>query len=141
MSDANAKRVGEVGIVQAVREGTVLSKAGGGTPGGDVFQGGPEIRHLTAATYTLTPADHNAMLVFDVAADVVVTLPKLNDAKDAAPFSCLIVNTLGRLDFTAAAGETLVAYAPHAEQGATVGMMRGAVNWYATGTNVKVEDA
>lgn len=138
MSEVNAKRVGDVGIIQAIKEGTILSGDGGGIPGG--FVGGPRIRHSTAGGYTLVEADHNAMIVFDVAADVTVTLPVMATARDEAPFSCLLVNTMGRIDLVTAVGETLVAYAPHAEQGATIGLMRGVAKWYATGTNVKIEE-
>lgn len=93
------------------------------------------------ATYTLSLADSNAYIVFDHTGDVQVNLPKIL-ASDPHPFTCFLVNTVGRIDLILApdAGE-LVSYAAHAGKKVTCGLMRGAVNWYATGTNTKEEEA
>lgn len=95
----------------------------------------------SVSTYTLSLEDSNAYIVFDFAGDVQVALPKIL-ATDQHPFTCFLVNTAGRIDLKLApdAG-SLVAYAPHAGKQVTCGLMRGAVNWYATGTNVKEEEA
>lgn len=100
-----------------------------------------KIRHLTENAYTVVKGDRDYMLVFDVAGDVKLTLGAIDGATDSETFSVLAVNTLGRIDIVAAPGETLVAYAPHAEQSATIGLTRGSVKWYATGTNVPAEEA
>lgn len=112
--------------------------------GGGGEQKEPEslkIRHLTDSAYTVVEADRDYMLVFDVAADVKLTLGAIQGATDEKTFSVLAVNTMGRIDILTASGETLVAYAPHAEQSATIGLTRGAAKWYATGTNAPAEES
>lgn len=112
---------------------------GSGTPGPS--GGALQIRHLTSPAYTIAAADKDHMLVFDVEGDVTITLPSMAGATDANTFSVLAVNTLGRINLVTAPGETLVAYAPHAEQSATIGLTRGSVKWYGTGTNVPIEES
>lgn len=121
--------------------GTDLHECTGGSGSPSPSSGALKIRHLTSPTYTIATADRDYMLVFDVSADVTITLPPIPGATDDSTFSVLAVNTLGRINLMSAPGETLVAYAPHAEQSATIGLTRGAVKWYATGTNIPVEEA
>lgn len=138
MGASAAAKVAKIGTIEACRQGVILTEDEGG--GNGAVPQSVKIKHMTQAAYTLKEADANYMLVFDVAGTVTITLAAFPTAKDDAPHTVLLVNTLGPIDIVAGT-ETLVAYAPHAEQNATIGLMRGSQKWYATGTNVKPEDA
>lgn len=138
MGIAAAAKVAKIGAIEACRQGVILTEDEGG--GSGAVPQSVKIKHMTGSAYTLKEADANYMLVFDTAGTVTVTLAAFPTATDEAPHTVLMVNTLGPIDIIAGS-ETLVAYAPHAEQNATIGLLRGSVNWYATGTNVKPEDA
>lgn len=133
-----AQKVSQVGVVEACRRGIIITEDEGG--GNGATPQSIKIKHMTQAAYTLIEADANFMLVFDVAGTVTITLPDIPSAQDTAPFTVVLVNTLGPVDLVTAQGENLVAYAPHAEQNASIGLLRGSANWYATGTNAKPED-
>ena len=76
-------------------------------------------------------------MIFDYAGDMVITLPVSIKASEQNPFCCMVVNTLGRIDFNTI--DPLIAYAPHVEKSVTCSLMRGMINWYGLGTNNKVE--
>lgn len=91
------------------------------------------------ASYVVQEEDDMAYMVFDYAGDIQVTLPLAWIASEDRPFSMMMVNTLGRIDFIIADEDKFIGFAPHADQHVTVGLIRGSINWYATGTNNKLE--
>ena len=133
-----ASKVAAVGVIEACKRGIIITEDEGG--GSGATPQSIKIKHMAQAAYTLIEADANFMLVFAVAGTVTITLPAIASAQDTAPFTIVVVNTLGPIDLVTAQGENLVAYAPHAEQNASIGLLRGSENWYATGTNAKPED-
>lgn len=68
---------------------------------------------------------------------MVVTCPSEVWAPESKPFTCFIVNTLGRIDLDVKT--PFVGYAPHVDQNVTCALLRGELNWYGIGTNNKSE--
>lgn len=123
------------GLAGMTRDGDIdYILAGNSTPASNQLH---IVHKGNVSTYTPTEVDDGAYMVFDYAGDMVITLPASLVADESDPFTMFVVNTLGRIDFVS---ETpLIAYAPHVAQYVTCGLIRGSVNWYASGTNNKEE--
>lgn len=120
--------------------GTVTSINGvSPTSSGDVDLGPTlHIDHKDGTgTYTISESDNGAYIVFAFEGDMIVTLPDTFTFPESKPFTCFIVNTLGRIDLDVRT--PFIGYAPHVEKNVTCALMRGTLNWYGIGTNNKLE--
>lgn len=130
-------KLGSLGLLEAAIAGVFHDI---NFDGGANVQPQLHIKHMGNLTaYTVQEADDMAYMVFDHPGDLQVTLPLSWTATEDNPFSVMMVNTLGRIDFVIEDQDKFIGFAPHADKYVTVGLIRGEINWYATGTNNKLE--
>lgn len=124
--------INRAGVLEAIREGRFDALCDDGETGDP--RGQLKWRNGVGASYTPTNADKDTLIIFNEPEVTITFGTQSPGTSDTAWFS-MIVNKGGKLTLVG----DIIAYANHADQNVTIGIVRTDSAWVVSGTNIPEE--